>query len=70
MSQTKPIGTITVLADSVDVYEYFEFNPKFVKKLHKGETYKVYRKDGRMYGLGGGREWVTIEEDKVHFKKA
>lgn len=70
MSHSVPIGVVTILADSVDVHEFYTPDAKIVGHLHKGDTFKVYRKDGNKYGLGGGMMWIPADEKLVKFTKA
>src|SRR5690606_36740220 len=61
-------GTITVKTDTLNVREKASFSSKVVKKIKKGQTFKVYGKKNGLYHLGG-KQYCSAGTKYVTFKK-
>lgn len=57
-SSPEPIGTLEVLADSLNVRQSASFSAPVVKTISKGQWYKVYSSSNGLYNLGGN-QWCS-----------
>lgn len=63
--KTKGIGTLTILADQLNIRADASFSSAIKKVARKGQVYYVYGEKNGLYDIGGG--WVSANAQYVKF---